>query len=40
MLLLLPLAYLLGSFPTAGSARATGHDVLTEGSRNPGASNV
>jgi glycerol-3-phosphate acyltransferase PlsY len=40
-LLLLPLAYLLGSFPTAALvARATGHDVLTEGSRNPGASNV
>jgi acyl phosphate:glycerol-3-phosphate acyltransferase len=34
-------AYLLGTFPTAALvARATGHDVLTEGSRNPGASNV
>ena len=41
VLLLLPLAYLLGSFPTAALvARATGHNVLTEGSRNPGASNV
>jgi glycerol-3-phosphate acyltransferase PlsY len=41
VLLLLPLAYLLGSFPTAALvARATGHDVLAEGSRNPGASNV
>jgi len=29
VLLLLPLAYLLGSFPTAALvARATGHDVL------------
>ena len=41
VLLLLPVAYLLGTFPTAALvARATGHDVLTEGSRNPGASNV
>ncbi|MGH8985620.1 MAG: glycerol-3-phosphate acyltransferase [Acidimicrobiia bacterium] len=41
VLLLLPLAYLLGTFPAAGLvARATGHDVLREGSRNPGASNV
>jgi len=41
VLLLVPLAYLLGSFPTAALvARATGHDVLAEGSRNPGASNV
>jgi acyl phosphate:glycerol-3-phosphate acyltransferase len=41
VLLLLPLAYLLGAFPTAALvARATGHDILTEGSRNPGASNV
>ena len=40
-MLLLPLAYLLGSFPTAALvARATGHNVLTEGSGNPGASNV
>lgn len=41
MLLLVPLAYLLGSFPTAALvARATGHDILGEGSGNPGASNV
>jgi len=41
VLLLLPLAYLLGTFPAAGLvARATGHDVLREGSGNPGASNV
>jgi glycerol-3-phosphate acyltransferase PlsY len=38
---LLPLAYLVGTFPTASLvARATGHDVLAEGSGNPGASNV
>lgn len=41
MLLLIPLAYLLGSFPTAALvARVTGHDILREGSGNPGASNV
>lgn len=41
VLLLIPVAYLLGTFPTASLvARATGHDVLAEGSRNPGASNV
>src|SRR2546423_11799158 len=41
LLLLLPVAYLVGSFPTAALVgRVTGHDVLTEGSRNPGASNV
>jgi acyl phosphate:glycerol-3-phosphate acyltransferase len=41
VLLLLPLAYLLGSFPTAALvARVTGHDILREGSGNPGASNV
>jgi acyl phosphate:glycerol-3-phosphate acyltransferase len=41
VLLLLPVAYLLGTFPAAGLvARATGHDVLREGSGNPGASNV
>ncbi len=41
VLLLVPLAYLLGTFPTAALvARATGHDVMAEGSRNPGASNV
>jgi glycerol-3-phosphate acyltransferase PlsY len=34
-------AYLLGTFPTAILvARAGGHDVLGEGSGNPGASNV
>lgn len=34
-------AYLLGTFPTAVLvARARGHDVTTEGSGNPGASNV
>jgi len=34
-------AYLVGTFPTAMLvARAGGHDVLTEGSGNPGASNV
>jgi acyl phosphate:glycerol-3-phosphate acyltransferase len=34
-------AYLLGTFPTAALvARAGGHDVLAEGSGNPGASNV
>jgi glycerol-3-phosphate acyltransferase PlsY len=34
-------AYLLGTFPSAGLvARAGGHDVLREGSGNPGASNV
>jgi glycerol-3-phosphate acyltransferase PlsY len=41
VLLLIPLAYLLGSFPTAALvARITGHDILREGSGNPGASNV
>ena len=39
-LLVVP-AYLLGTFPTAALvARAGGHDVLAEGSGNPGASNV
>src|SRR6478609_7976883 len=34
-------AYFLGTFPTAVLvARVGGHDVLTEGSGNPGASNV
>src|SRR4051812_42073170 len=34
-------AYLLGAFPTAILvARAGGHDVMAEGSGNPGASNV
>jgi acyl phosphate:glycerol-3-phosphate acyltransferase len=41
VLFLVPLAYLLGSFPTAALvARSTGHDILREGSGNPGASNV
>jgi glycerol-3-phosphate acyltransferase PlsY len=40
-LLLIPVAYLLGTFPSAGIvARAGGHNVLREGSGNPGASNV
>jgi acyl phosphate:glycerol-3-phosphate acyltransferase len=39
--LLAPLAWLLGTFPTAVLvARAKGRDVLREGSGNPGASNV
>ena len=39
-ILLVP-AYLLGTFPSALLvARVGGHDVLTEGSGNPGASNV
>jgi glycerol-3-phosphate acyltransferase PlsY len=38
---LAPVAWLLGTFPSAGIvARAHGHDVLAEGSGNPGASNV
>jgi glycerol-3-phosphate acyltransferase PlsY len=41
VLLLIPVAYLVGMFPIAAVvARAHGHDVLAEGSRNPGASNV
>jgi glycerol-3-phosphate acyltransferase PlsY len=40
LLLLIP-AYLLGTFPSAVLvARAGGHDVTAEGSKNPGASNV
>jgi acyl phosphate:glycerol-3-phosphate acyltransferase len=40
LVLLIP-AYLLGTFPSALLvARAGGHDVLAEGSGNPGASNV
>ncbi|MBM3675697.1 MAG: glycerol-3-phosphate acyltransferase [Actinobacteria bacterium] len=40
LLLVVP-AYFLGTFPTALLvARAGGHDVLREGSGNPGASNV
>jgi glycerol-3-phosphate acyltransferase PlsY len=39
--LLVPLAWLLGTFPSAQIvARAKGRDVLAEGSGNPGASNV
>ena len=39
-LLVIP-AYLIGTFPSAALvARAGGHDVLAEGSGNPGASNV
>jgi glycerol-3-phosphate acyltransferase PlsY len=38
---LLPVAYLLGTFPTAALVGAAyGRDVTAEGSRNPGASNV
>lgn len=41
MLALLPLAYLLGTFPSAELvARRGGFDVTTEGSGNPGASNT
>jgi glycerol-3-phosphate acyltransferase PlsY len=39
--LLVPVAWLLGTFPSAQLvARAHGHDILAEGSGNPGASNV
>jgi len=39
--LLVPLAWLLGTFPSAQIvARAHGRDILKEGSGNPGASNV
>jgi len=38
---LFPVAYLLGTFPSAALvARARGHDILHEGSGNPGASNT
>jgi len=38
---LIPVAYLLGTFPSAALvARARGHDILHEGSGNPGASNT
>lgn len=41
MLLLLPIAYVLGTFPSAILvARANGIDISTFGSGNPGASNV
>jgi glycerol-3-phosphate acyltransferase PlsY len=40
-LLLLPVAYLIGTFPSASLvARANGIDIRTVGSGNPGASNV
>ena len=40
-LILLPAAYLLGTFPSAGIvARSRGIDITTVGSKNPGASNV
>jgi glycerol-3-phosphate acyltransferase PlsY len=39
--LVVPVAWLLGTFPSALLvARAHGHDILHEGSGNPGASNV
>ncbi len=39
--LLVPLAYLLGTFPTAHLVgRLVGHDPMNEGSRNPGATNM
>lgn len=39
--LLLPIAYLIGTFPSAALvARANGIDIRTVGSGNPGASNV
>jgi acyl phosphate:glycerol-3-phosphate acyltransferase len=41
LFLLVPAAWLLGTFPSAVLvARAHGHDVTKEGSGNPGASNV
>ena len=41
MLLLVPIAYVLGTFPSAVLiARANGIDISTFGSGNPGASNV
>lgn len=39
--LLVPVAYLIGSLPTAGVVGLlTGHDPIREGSGNPGASNM
>lgn len=39
--MLVPFAYLLGTFPSAAMvARSRGVDILTQGSGNPGASNV
>ena len=41
MFLLVPVAYLLGTFPSAALvARRAGRDVTQEGSGNPGASNI
>jgi glycerol-3-phosphate acyltransferase PlsY len=41
VLLLMPIAYLVGTFPSAGLiARSRGRDVTREGSGNPGASNA
>lgn len=41
VLLLVPLAYLLGTFPSAAIvANASGRDITKEGSGNPGASNT
>ncbi len=41
VLILLPAAYTVGMLPSAVLiARAKGHDILSEGSGNPGASNV
>jgi glycerol-3-phosphate acyltransferase PlsY len=41
IVVLAPVAWLLGTFPSATLvARTRGHDVLREGSGNPGASNV
>jgi glycerol-3-phosphate acyltransferase PlsY len=41
VVVLVPFAWLLGTFPSAPLvARAHGHDVMKEGSGNPGASNV
>lgn len=41
VLVLLPFAYLLGTFPSAAIVgRRAGHDVTQEGSKNPGTSNI
>jgi glycerol-3-phosphate acyltransferase PlsY len=41
MFLLVPVAYFLGTFPSAGLvARRAGHDITQEGSGNPGTSNI
>ncbi|MBP6685995.1 MAG: glycerol-3-phosphate acyltransferase, partial [Leucobacter sp.] len=40
-IVLVPLAYLLGTFPSAVAvARSKGIDITAVGSKNPGASNV